>query len=196
MRDASTANAPSKKATTGPKESTPPLRTFSWPYWLVLTCLVVSLIIYFAYRGKHLHAASITPTSILDTRIMGFTPSEARETLRALGPKGRDIYKEINRIDFVLAPIVFREYLLNTFPATSRRNDFVRELMANMCGLGDLLENVSVAIMLKTYPKVLDIFAWAGCVGNVVKNVGIFFSILSVLYEAYVWIRGRKLKKQ
>ena len=67
---------------------------------------------------------------------------------------------------------------------------------ANVNGEPAMLVSAPLAVMLKTYPKVLDIFAWAGCIGNVVKNFGICFSVLSVLYEAYVWLRVRKLKKQ
>ena len=116
--------------------------------------------------------------------------------LHALGAKGRSIYREINIVDFILAPIVFREYLLNTFPATTPKRDTVREALANTYFLGDLLENVSVSIMLKTYPQMIDIVAWLGCAGNLVKTFGICAAILAVLYEIYMWVRRTKVKTQ
>lgn len=187
---------PSSKAkATVPQTSNVTLRQFSWSYWLILTTIVATLAFYFIRRLGQIKAVSITPTSVLDSRSFGFTPTEAYESLRALGPKGREIYKEANRVDFILAPIVFREYVLNTFPATSPRSDQLRELLANTYFLGDLLENISVAIMLKTYPKILDYFAWAGCVGNIVKNLGIALALLSIVYEIYVWFRGSKMKR-
>jgi hypothetical protein len=186
---------PSSKAkATSPQASNATLRQFSWSYWLILTTIVATLAFYFIRRFEQIKAVSITPTSVLDTRSFGFTPTEAYESLRALGPKGREIYKEVNRVDFILSPIVLRQFFLNTFPATSARSDQVRDLLANMYFLGDLLENASVSIMLKTYPKILDYFAWAGCVGNIVKNLGIILALLSIVYEIYVWFRGSKMK--
>jgi hypothetical protein len=101
-----------------PAASSPPLRTFSWSYWLILVAIIGTLVFYFTRRLGQLKAASIAPTIILDAR-MGFIPSTAFETLRNLGAKGRQIYTEVNRVDFVLLPIVLREFLLNTFPATT-----------------------------------------------------------------------------
>jgi hypothetical protein len=176
-------------------ESTPHLRNFSWSYWLFLTTIVASLAFYFVRRIGQVKKEAVNLTSLLDARI-GFTPADAYETLGALGPKGRKIYKEINRVDFILAPIAFREYLLNTFPATSPRSDLVREALANTYFLGDVLENVCIAIMLKTYPTKLDFFAWASCVGNILKSFGMYLGILSVLYEVYVYLRGSKVKTQ
>lgn len=175
--------------------SSPPLRTFSWSYWLILVAIIGTLVFYFTRRLGQLKAASIAPTIILDAR-MGFIPSTAFETLRNLGAKGRQIYTEVNRVDFVLLPIVLREFLLNTFPATTSKSDSVRELLANMYMLGDVLENVCVAVLLKSYPKEFVYVAWACCVGNVAKWSGFYASILAILYEIYVWLRGTKAKKE
>ena len=178
---------------TGSDESDSPLRIFSWSYWLILTTIVASLAFYFIRRGEQVKAAAIVPTSLLDARF-GFTPSGAYDILSSLGPKGRDIYKEINRVDFLLAPIVFREYILHTIPPTSLERDRVRDFLANAYILGEVMENTSIAIMLKTFPKLLDLFAWTGCVGNLLKWFGACGGVLSVLYEGFVWIRERKIK--
>ena len=121
-------------------------------------------------------------------------PSSAYDTLSSLGPRGRDIYKEINRVDFLLAPIVFREYILHTIPPTSLERDRVRDFLANTYILGEAMENTSIAIMLKTFPKLLDLFAWTGCVGNLLKWFGFCGGVVSVLYEGFVWVRERKIK--
>ena len=173
----------------------PELRTFSWSYWLILTAITASLFYYFIRRTADATADLIPPPTLLDGQF-GFTASEAYETLTSLGTRGRNIYKEINRVDFIVAPIVFREFFLNTFPATSPRSDIVRDAVSNAYFLGDLLENVCVAIMLKTYPHLPGFFVWAGCAGNVVKNLGCYASLLSILYEGFVWGRGKKLKSQ
>lgn len=180
-------------------ESSPPLRQFSWSYWLILTTIVATLTFYFIHRLDQAKAEASAPLSLLDSRI-GFTPSDVSNVLRILGPKGRGIYQEINRVDFVLAPIVFREYFLNTFPASSHRRDAMREILTNTYILGDVLENVCVAIMLKAYPKILDIVAWIGCAGNLLKHFGAFAAAVLILYEAYIsvqsWVRERKKKMQ
>jgi hypothetical protein len=180
-------------------EPGPPLRQFSWSYWLILTTIVATLAFYFIRRVGQANAEASAPLSLLDARF-GFTPSDVSNVFRVLGPKGRSIYQEINRVDFILAPIVFREYFLNTFPASSRRSDTVREVLANTYIFGDVLENICIAIMLKAYPKTLDAIAWIGCAGNIVKNLGVFATTMSVLYEAYVWVRNRirerKMKTQ
>jgi len=175
----------------GSNEPDLPLRTFSWSYWLILTTIVVSLAFYFIRRTKQVKEVAIVPTSLLDAQI-GFTPSSAYDTLSSLGPKGRDIYKEINRVDFLLAPIVFREFILHTIPPTSMERDRVREFLANTYILGDVMENTFIAIMLKTFPKLLDLFAWTGCVGNLLKWFGFCGGLLSILYEGFVWVRERK----
>ena len=175
--------------------SPPPLRTFSWSYWLILATILGTLVFYFIRRGNQVKAVAIAPTTVLDGRI-GFTPSTAFETLRNLGKKGRDIYIEINRVDFILTPIVLREFLLNTFPATTSKSDSVREVLANTYMLGDVLENVCVAILLKAYPKELEYVAWICCVGNLAKWLGFYASTVAILYEIFVWIRGTKSKKE
>src|SRR5215471_15471859 len=83
----------------GSSESDSRLRTFSLSYWLILTSVVATLAFYFIRKRKQVKAAAIVPTSLLDAQL-GFTPSGAYDTLSSLGPKGRDIYKEINRVDF------------------------------------------------------------------------------------------------
>ena len=177
----------------GSSESDSSLRTFSLSYWLILTSIVASLAFYFIRRSKQVKAVAIVPTSILDAQI-GFTPSSAYDTLSSLGPRGRDIYKEINRVDFLLAPIVFREYILHTIPPTSLGRDRVRDFLANTYILGEAMENTSIAIMLKTFPKLVDLFAWTGCVGNLLKWFGFCGGVVSVLYEGFVWVRERKIK--
>jgi len=178
-----------------PAPSSPPLRTFSWSYWLILATILGTLAFYFIRRGHQVKEVAISPTTILDARI-GFTPSTAFETLRNLGAKGREIYTEINRVDFVLTPFVLREFLLNTFPATTPKSDSGRELLANTYMLGDVLENVCVAILLKAYPKELEYLAWACCVGNLAKWFGFYASIVTILYEISVWIQVGKGKKK
>jgi hypothetical protein len=177
---------------TDSNESDSPLRTFSWSYWLILTTIVASLAFYFIRRSKQVEAAAIVPTSVLDAQI-GFTPSGAYDTLSSLGPRGRDIYKEVNRVDFLLAPIVFREYILHTIPPASLARGRVRDFLANTYIIGEVMENTSIAIMLKTFPKLLDLFAWTGCVGNLLKWFGACGGALSILYEGFVWVRERKI---
>jgi hypothetical protein len=184
----------SKSSGSSPRLS-PRLRTLSWSYWLILATILGTLVFYFIRRGNQVKAVAIAPTTLLDGRI-GFTPSTAFETLRNLGTKGREIYIEINRVDFVLTPIVLREFLLNTFPATTSKSDSVRELFANTYMLGDVLENVGVAILLKAYPKELEYVAWICCVGNLAKWFGFYASTVAILYEIFVWIRATKVKKE
>jgi len=188
------ATAPSSQEPK-PGDSSPPLRTFSWTYWIILITILGTLAFYFTRRLEQIKAVAIMPTMILDARI-GFTPSTAFETLRNLGSNGRQIYTEVNRVDFVLMPIIVREFLLNTFPATTTKSDWVREFLANMYMLGDVLENVCVAILLKAYPNEFIYVAWACCVGNLAKWAGFYASTLGMLYEIFLWIRGAKFKKE
>ena len=185
----------SKQPDVSTKEPSPPLRTFSWTYWLILTTVVASLVFYFVRGTARAKAEASKPVFLLDAQF-GFTPAGALETLRALNPKGRAIYKELNMVDFLIAPVVFREYLINTFPATTTNRDSVRDMLANTYLIGDLLENICVSIMLKTYPRMIDIVAWIGCAGNVTKNISFMSAIAAVLYEGYIWIRKEKVKTQ
>src|ERR1700694_363601 len=116
------------------------LRVFSWRYWSMLTIVVAAAASYFYRKTMQLKAVSITPTPTLDARF-GFTPAEAHQTLRDIGPKGRGIYRAVNMVDFILAPLVFRSYFLNTLPATSSQREAVRELIMNAYFMGDLWEN-------------------------------------------------------
>ena len=176
---------------TASTDSSSSLRKFSWSYWLIFATITATLAFYFARRASQARAAATYPVKLLDA-LIGFTPSQAYEILRALGPEGRKIYREINLVDFVLAPLVFRELAVNTFPATSERSDGFREIFANTYMLADVLENVCVSTMLKFYPREIKGAAWIGCVGNVGKYIGIGLAAISILYEMFLWI-NRKL---
>lgn len=93
-------------------------------------------------------------------------------------------------------PIVLREFLLNTMPPPSPRRSSIREVLANGYALGDLLENICIAIMLKTYPRIPDVVAWVCCVGNVVKNIASWTAVLMIVYEGVLWIARPKQKKR
>src|SRR5579859_2092019 len=177
------------------RPANPPLRTFSWTYWLLLTTALASLAYYFIRASDRIKAVSITPTRILDAHF-GFTPATAYEVLRALGPQGREIYREVNKVDFIITPIVLREFLLNTMPPPSPGRSSIREVLANAYAMGDLLENICVAMMLKMYPRIPDAVAWVCCVGNVVKYIGCGTAILMIVYEGVLWIARPKAKKQ
>jgi hypothetical protein len=175
--------------------ATPQCRTFSWHHWLPVAAVLAALGCYFYVRSGQLTALMIRPTVVLDARV-GFTPATVRETLAALGPKGRRLYTEVNRVDFILTPLVLREFLLSTFPATSPRSDAIREVLASGYAIGDVTENVFVMIFLKGYPAVWDPFVWACCLGNLLKWSGFYAALLSILYEFVVYLRGVKLKTQ
>jgi hypothetical protein len=181
--------------TDAPSAQQKPLRIFSWSYWVMLMVASGTLFSYFIRRGDQLKAVSITPTDIIDIRF-GFFPSEAHQILCSLGPKGREIYQEMSKVDFIIAPIVFREVLLNTMPAASAGRETIRQFLANLYFMGDLLENICVVIMLKMYPRDILSVAWISCAGNILKNAGICSAVLAILFEAYVWIRGTKVKTQ
>jgi hypothetical protein len=68
--------------------------------------------------------------------------------------------------------------------------------LANTYAVGDLLENIGVAIMLKAYPRIPDVVVWAGCVGNLAKWFGLGAAVLSIVYEGVLWITRLKAKKQ
>ena len=170
-----------------------PVRTFSWTYWLLLATALSSLVYYFIRAIARVKAVAITPTHIIDA-CFGFTPSTAYEILRALGPKGRAVYKEINRVDFIITPIVLREFLLDTLPPVSPRRSSVREYLANAYAVGDLVENICVAIMLNTYPRIPALVAWTGCVGNVVKWIGLSAAVFAILYEGVMWFERPKAR--
>jgi hypothetical protein len=178
-----------------PSAQQKPLRAFSWSYWVIIMLVSGTLMSYFIRRGGQLKAASITPTDIIDVRF-GFFPSEAHQILRSLGPKGREIYKEMNKVDFIIAPIVFREVFLTTMPATSPQREIIRQFLVNVYFMGDVLENICAAIMLKIYPRDILSVAWIACAGNIMKNAGFGFAVMAILFEVYVWIRATKVKTQ
>jgi hypothetical protein len=136
-----------------------------------------------------LNAASLTPTEILDARI-GFTPDTAYTALRDMGTAGRKIYVEMNKVDFIIMPYVMREFFLNTFPSKSPTRAWLRNVTFTSCSCGDLLENLCVSILLKTYPRRLDVVAWICCVGNVVKYTATGVGLLTVVFEIGVYLKG------
>jgi hypothetical protein len=131
----------------------------------------------------------------LDSRF-GFTPSEAHQILRDMGPKGREIYKGLNTVDFIVAPIVFRSYFLNTLPATSPQREAIREFVMNVYFIGDLSENICVAALLRMYPRTPEVVAWIGCAANVMKFLGLFAGAACQLFEGYARLRAAKAKAQ
>ena len=183
-----TTKTPSTDDKTEPTESTSKLLIFSWTYWFILTAAIGAFTYYFFRRAAKVKQLSIKPVTLMDGRF-GFTPSDVEEILTSIGPKGRGIYKEINRVDFIVFPYVLREYLRNTLPPTSQQSDTVREVLVNVYMAGDVLENVCVAVLLKLYPKVIGWVAWVGCAANVVKYTGFYLALLSILYEGYVWVQ-------
>lgn len=143
---------------------------------------------YFKYRIDQLQAVSLTPTKILDARI-GFTPDTAYTALRDMGTAGRKIYAEINKVDFIIVPYVMRELFLNTFPSKSPTRALLRNVFFTSISCGDLVENLCVSILLKTYPSRLDVVAWICCAGNVVKHSATFAGLLTVVFEAGVYLK-------
>jgi len=169
--------------------ATPTYRVFAWNKWVPIAAILAALLAYFRIRGGNIKDAMIRPTVVLDARF-GFTPATVRDTLSALGPQGRKLYVEMNRVDFILTPLVLREFLLNTFPPTSRRSGAIRDTFANAYALGDIMENIFVMMFLKGYPTVWDPFAWACCFGNVLKWSALYAAGFSIVYEFVVYIRG------
>jgi hypothetical protein len=171
-------------------------RTFSWYYWIPVTAALVSLFTYFTILRGYMDKVMIEPTVVMDGRF-GFTPETVRKTLAALGPAGRKLYTQGNRVDFILTPIVMREFLLNSFPPASPRSDTIREGAANAYAVGDIAENVFVMMLLKGYPTVWEPFAWGCAIFNVLKWLGFSAGVLSILYELVVYLRGgSKVKTQ
>jgi len=170
-------------------------RSFSATRWAVITCLLATLAAYFLRRGPELQAAAVTPTRALDS-LIGFTPATAHKTLLALGPEGREIYKEINIVDFVLMPVILTAWLLDTFPPRTSQRATLRWMLAFVYMFGDISENVCVAIMLRIYPRFIDAIAWACCVGNLLKWSGSAAAMVSIVYEGAIWFRGRGIKEK
>jgi hypothetical protein len=170
-------------------EASSSVRVFSWSKWLVLTVISGTIFYYFYHRGAQLKAASITPTKILDARF-GFTPDTAYDALRDMGTMGRQIYAEINKVDFIIVPVVMRELFLNTFPSKSPARARLRDVLMTTTAVGDVIENICVLVLLRTYPRRLDTVAWVCCVGNVVKYSATGPGLLTVVFEAGLWIKG------
>jgi hypothetical protein len=190
-QDISSASSPSS-----PANDNHPYRMFSWYYWIPVTVALAALVTYFTIHGGDMKKVMIEPTVVMDERF-GFTPETVRKTLTALGPAGRKLYTQGNRVDFLLMPIVLREFLLNTFPPASTLSDAIREVAANTYAVGDIVENVFVMMLLKGYPTVWEPFAWGCSVFNVLKWLGFFAAVLSILYELVVYLRGgSKVKTQ
>jgi len=169
--------------------TTPAAPSYRWTKWAPIAAILAALLAYFRIRSGNIKDAMIRPTVVLDARF-GFTPMTVRDTLNALGPQGRKLYTEVNRVDFILTPLVLREFLLKTFPPTSPRNGAIRDTFANAYALGDIMENIFVMMFLKGYPTVWDPFAWACCFGNVLKWSAFYAACLSILYEFVVYLRG------
>jgi hypothetical protein len=165
------------------------VRVFSWSKWLVLAAISGTLLYYLKHRGEQLKAASLVPTKILDVRF-GFTPDTAYEALRDMGTAGRQIYAEMNKVDFILVPIMMRQFFLNTFPSKSPARAQLRDVLITTCVVGDVIENVCVLVLLRTYPRRLNTVAWVCCVGNVVKYCATGPGLLTVVFEAGLWIKG------
>lgn len=183
-------------AASSPANDNYPYRTFSWYYWIPVTATLAALLTYFTIHRGYIEKVMIEPTVVMDGRF-GFTPETVRKTLTALGPAGRTLYTQGNRVDFILMPIVMREFLLNTFPPASPRSDTIREAAANTYAVGDIVENVFVMMLLKGYPAVWEPFAWGCSVFNVLKWLGFSAGVLSILYELVVYLRGgSKVKTQ
>lgn len=86
-------------------------------------------------------------------------------------------------------PYVMREFFLNTFPSKSPTRAWLRNVIFTSCSCGDLLENICVSILLKTYPRRLDVVAWICCVGNVVKYTATAVGSLTVVFEIGVYLK-------
>jgi hypothetical protein len=193
-----TAKADGASTSIATASSSSMARDFSWLRWSIITCALATLAGYFIRRSPDMTAAAIKPTKSLDARI-GFTPTTALETLRALGPEGRKIYKEINMVDFIMTPIVLNAWLNDTFRPRSPHRATLRWMLSFVYMFGDISENVCVAIMLRIYPRFVDAIAWACCVGNLLKWSGFAAALLSIVYEAILefrdWQAKRKAKK-
>ena len=74
----------------------------SWFYWIMLTVAVGSLGL---LLHSHLKSVCITLISTLECRF-GFSATEACKIIRSLGLRGGELYSEITKVDFILAPIV------------------------------------------------------------------------------------------
>jgi hypothetical protein len=169
-------------------EANSSVRVFSWSKWLVLTAISATIFYYFGHRSAQLKAASITPTKILDARI-GFTPDTAYAALRDLGTTGRQIYAEMNKVDFIIVPVLMRLLFLNTLPSKSPTRAQLRDVLMTICSVGDVVENICVLVLLRTYPRRLNTLAWVCCVGNVVKYSASCAGLLTVVFEAGLSIK-------
>jgi uncharacterized membrane protein len=119
------------------------------------------------------------------------TPSHLYHVLGALGPHGRDMYKNMA---LYLLPYLIYQFIVNTFPPTCAFNYQVRKASATGYMVLIILWDMCISEVSRSYPWKGWWLAYTTCWVGCAKGVALTVVLASILYEVYVWFEGLRAK--
>jgi hypothetical protein len=157
---------------------------------LVLLLLVMTTIVYLVILFYSIPAviAQAPGMRLFDMSPGGYSPAYAEKLLKAIGPRGRELYlKRQLPIDFIYPGCFAVTYTLllawlygKMFDAKSKV--FLLLLVPALAGLFDYFENLGIIMMLSSYPTIDPMLVCVSSIFSILKSVMTLASYLLLCY--------------
>jgi len=169
--------------------------------FLVLFCIAFILIQFSPFGLSGLHRIT-GGASILDVRFPWYSADDAYEVFTALGPEGRDFnLTKILPLD-IFFPLSYGFFFCTLTGFLYKTGGCKKRIYTGLSFLGlfaaffDLLENICILLMLKSYPAVSG--AAAGCSNVFTQTKFMFFgsAVMSIIAGVcFIFWKRKKSKR-
>ncbi|MFN3850010.1 MAG: hypothetical protein ACK4NY_11300 [Spirosomataceae bacterium] len=129
----------------------------------------------------------------------GFTPEKGYEIIESYGEEGRKVYLFVESFIDVIYPIIYSTAFVLLLSFLIKKNDWKSYFYINLIPYGslvfDLLENLGIVIMLKSFPERANFWANLASNSGLLKWLFAGITLLLVLINLIMW-GIKKIKKQ
>lgn len=125
----------------------------------------------------------------------GYSASRVGEILGSYGPDGFALYGRIQLLDLInpaLYSLIFASILHLMFRGGKASWVVILPLIAGML---DYLENVTIFLLIRSFPTISDGLVWASSTLSIAKNIALPAAVLALLVGIVLAIRARLLRK-
>lgn len=170
--------------------------------WLILVLFVLDVLFNVIILPRTQAALEATSGGVgpIDLQFF-YTPEKVASMIEAYGEAGRSTYRLFELTGDILYPIIYTLFfslLLSWLLQRAFAGDSSVRLL-NVVPFGawlfDLLENLSIVIMLSMYPSTSVLIAWAATLFTIVKWVFAIATIVLIVFAFILAVKNR-FKKQ
>ena len=159
----------------------------TWPIFALLVVLFVLCSLGFQWRSKVMREIAGHEVKLFDIRD-SYTPDEARELLKTIDERGRQIYAITQLTLDLVFPFIYGGLFVITLYKLYGNPGYLL-LVPLIAVVGDLLENLMTAYLALSYKEgVASPVAQVASTFTTVKRSGLVISVVLILAGIAIWV--------